>query len=148
MQDQFPFDFRLRIQGFLQGSYRKLARNMPVCYAGNDTPVIEVNDTAVVPYLMVLQEQVCEIGTPFLIDGICGKILFEPVFKHFVRFPMLVIRLLWTHDGMKPQFRVHIFMDGRRAAAVTSLSQIDSHAPVTVNAVMLMVDFLNLRQNL
>ena len=27
--------------------------------------------------------------------------------KHFVRFPMLVIRLLWTYDGMKPLFRVH-----------------------------------------
>ena len=97
---------------------------------------------------MVFQEQVCEIGTPFLIDSICGKILFEPVFKYFMRFPMLVIRLLWTHDGMKTQFHVHIFMDGRRAVAVTFPSQICRHAPVTINAIVFMVDFLNLCQNL
>lgn len=121
---------------------------MPIYYAGDDTLVMEANDTAIVSYLMVFQKQVCEISAPFLIDRICSKILFKLVFKHFVRFPMLVIRILWTHDGMKPLFRAHIFMNGRRSVAVTVPSQIDCHAPVTINAIVFMADFPNLRQNL
>lgn len=41
MQDQLPFDFRLRIQSFLQGTYGKFACDMPVCYAGDDTSSID-----------------------------------------------------------------------------------------------------------
>lgn len=60
---------------------------MSVCNTGDNTPVMEINDTAVVPHIIVLQKKIREIGTPFLIDFIRSEILFQLVFKHFMRFP-------------------------------------------------------------
>ncbi len=148
MQDQFSPDYRLGIQCLLQCTYCKFAGNMPVCNTGNHTPVVKVNDAAVVPHTMVFQEQVCEIRAPFLVDGLCSEILVQLVFKHFMRFSLRIIRIFRADDGIQPQFRIHIFMDGRRTVVVTFPLQVDCHGPVTVYPVMLMVDFFYLCQNI
>ena len=148
MQKQFSSDCRLGIQRLLQRPYRKVARDMTVCNAGDNTPVIESDDAAVVPHIMIFQEQIREICTPFLIDSICGKLLFQLVIKHFMRFPMHIIWFFRADDGMKPQFRIHILMDGCRAVTITLPLHIDSHAPVTVNAIVFVVNFFYLCQNL
>ena len=48
---------------------------------------------------MILQEQIGEIGAPFLIDLICRKILPDFVFEYFVRFTPLIIRLFRADNG-------------------------------------------------
>ncbi len=132
----------------MQRPYRKSARDMPIRDAGHNTSVIEVNDAAAVPHIMVFQKQISEICAPFLIDSICGEVLLQLVFKHFMRSPVLIIRLSGTDDGMKPQFRIHILMDGHRTVAVTFPLQINSHTPVTVNAIVSVVDIFYQCQNL
>ena len=121
---------------------------MPICNTGDNTPVMEINNAAVVPHIMVLQKKMREIGTPFLIDFIRSEILLQLVFKHFMWFPVLIIRLLPTDNRTNPQFRIPIFMDGHRAVAVTFPLQIDRHAPLTVNSIVFVVNFLYRIQNL
>ena len=67
MQDETAFCRVLGIQCFLQGTYSQVTSDALVCYTGHHTPVMEINDGAIVPDIPVLQEQVCEIRTPFLI---------------------------------------------------------------------------------
>ena len=57
---------------------------------------------------------------------------------------MLIIRLFGTNDGAKSQFYIHVFMDGQRAVVIAPAGQIDGHTPISIHAVVLMVDFLNL----
>ena len=76
---------------------------MPVCYAGNNASIMQIYDCTVVPYIMVLQKQVGKIGTPFLIDFICSKVLLYFVFEYFMRFTMLIFRLLRTNDKISTQ---------------------------------------------
>ena len=56
VQEEFPFQRRLRIQSLLQGTYGKLAGDMAVGDAGDHAAVIQVDDGAVVSYLAVFQE--------------------------------------------------------------------------------------------
>ena len=136
MQDQFSFDCRLGIQRLLQCPYRKITRDLPVCNTGYNTPVVEVDDAAVVSHLMVLQKQVSEICAPFLIDRICGEFLLQLVFKHFMRFPVLISGLLRTHNRMKSQLRIHIFMYRCWTVKIAFTLQIGFHTPVPVNPIM------------
>lgn len=71
--------------------------------AGNYAPVIQINDTAVIAYLSISQEQVCKIRTPLLVNLICCKILLELIFKHFMGFSAPVTWFLWADYGMQPQ---------------------------------------------
>ena len=110
----------------------------------NHTPVMQVNDSAVVSYFMVVQKQVSEIRTPFLIYGISVEILFELVFKYFMRFPVLITGIFRTDYGAQPQLRVHVFMYRCGAVVISSACQINCHAPVAINAIVSMIDFADL----
>ncbi len=134
----------LRIQCFLQGADRQVTGDVPVCYACNDTPVIEVYDDTVVTHIPVFQEQVREIRAPFLVRPVCLKILFQPVLRHFMGLARFRPRLFWANDGMQPQSPVHILMDSSRAVAVSFTLQIGRHAAVAVNAVVSVVDLFDL----
>jgi hypothetical protein len=57
---------------------------MTICNTGDNTPVMEVDDAAVVPHIMIFQEQIREIYAPFLIESIYGKVLLQLVIKHFI----------------------------------------------------------------
>ena len=48
---------------------------------------------------------------------------------------------------MKPQFTVHIFMNGQVAKRDTLPFQINFHDPISIDTPMLMIDFLNLIQH-
>lgn len=76
VKDQFPFDLRLGIQGFLQCPYCKITGDTAVGYAGNHTPVIQVYDCAVVSHFVVCKKQICKISTPFLVNRSSREILF------------------------------------------------------------------------
>ncbi len=67
VQNQAALRQMLGIQCFLQGTDCQVTGDVPVCYACNYTPVIEVYDGTVVTYIPVFQEQVCEI--PCTISG-------------------------------------------------------------------------------
>ena len=144
MQDQFPFPFGLCIQGFLQGTDRQVTGDVPVCDAGHHTPFMEVNDAAVIPYFMILHKQVCEVRTPPLVWVVRLKFLIQPIFKYLMRFPMFMVRLLRTDDGTEPHFHIHILMYGCGTVGIPLTGQVNRHAPITVNPMMLMVDLLNL----
>ena len=105
---------------------------------------MEVYDTAVVSYFVILQEQVCEICAPLLVGAIRCKILVQLVFKHLMWFPACIIRLFGADDGIKTHFHIHVFMYGCGAVSIALTGQIDCHAPVTVNAIVLMIDLVNL----
>ena len=75
MQDQVSFDSWLRIQCLLQGSDSKVAGNVPICDACDNAPVMQVDNAAVIPYVMILQKQIGKIGTPFLIDLVSTEVL-------------------------------------------------------------------------
>lgn len=74
---------------------------MFVCYTGNYTPVIKIYDGAIVPYISVPEEQVCEIRAPFLVRLVCMEILIQFVIEYFMGLPWLCPRLLWADDGMQ-----------------------------------------------
>ncbi len=76
VKDQFPFDLRLGIQGFLQCPYCKITGDTAVGYAGNHTPVIQVYDCAVVSHFVVCKKQIYKISTPFLVNRSSREILF------------------------------------------------------------------------
>ena len=112
---------------------------MPVRYACGHASVIEVTNGAVVTHFPVLQKQVREIGTPFLIWPVCMKILFQPVLEHFVGLGRLRPRLFGADDGAQSQLLVHIFMYGGSAVTVSPALQVNRHAAVTVNTIMAVV---------
>lgn len=147
MQNQSPFALRVGIKRFLHSAYGQVTGDVPACYAGDYASVIKIYDCAVISHVPILQKQVCEIRTPFLIGPVGGKILSQPVLEYFVRFPRPGSRLSGAHNGTQPQFSVHISMDGDRAIVVPSTFQIDRHAAVTVNAVMIVIYFGNLFQH-
>ena len=144
MQDQLTFACRLWIQCFLQGTYRQATGDVPVSNTGNHAPVMKVYDAAVVPYFMIFQEQVCEIRAPFLVGFIRSKILPQLVFEYLMWFSVFIIRLFRTDNGAKPHFHIHVFVYGGGAVGIAPARQIDCHAPVTVNTVVFMIDFVNL----
>ena len=55
----------------LQSTNCKITCDMLICYAGDNTSIMQIYDCTVVAYIMVLQKQIGKIGTPFLIDFIC-----------------------------------------------------------------------------
>ena len=94
---------------------------------------------------MIRKEQICKIRTPFPVDFICCEILIKFIVEYFMRFSVLIFRLLWADNGMESQLCIHIFMNGSCTVRVASVFQIDFHAPVTINTIVDMIDFLNLR---
>ena len=78
----------------------------------------DIYDGAIVPYIPVPQEQVCEVRTPFLVRPVCMEILIQFVIEYFMGLPCLCPRSLWADDGMQAQFPVHVFMDCCLAVAV------------------------------
>ena len=93
---------------------------------------------------MIRKEQICEIRTPFPVDFICCEILIKFIVEYFTRFSVLIFRLLWAGNGMESPLCIHIFMNGSCTIRVASALQIDFHAPVTINTIVGMIDFLNL----
>lgn len=61
---------------------------------------------------------------------------------------MFITGLFRTHYGSESQFTIHIFMYGCPAVSASLAFQINSHATVAVNAIVAMVDFHYLRQDL
>ena len=53
MQEQASLCQMLRIQCLLQGAYSQVTGDVLVCYTGDYTPVIEIYDGAIVPYISV-----------------------------------------------------------------------------------------------
>lgn len=144
VQDQTARRRMLGIQGLPQGADGQVAGDVPVRYAGHHAPVIEVYDGAVVPDISILQEQICEIRTPFLVRPVRMEILFQLIPEHLMWLPGLCPGLFGTDNRMQTLFDVHIFMDGRLAVAVASALQIGPHAAVAVHSAMAVVDFVNL----
>ena len=132
----------------MQGADCKIAGDAPVRNAGHHAAVMEVYDGAVIADIPVFQEQICEIRAPFLVDFLSSKVLFQLVFKYFVGLPGLRAWFPGADDRVQAQLLVHIFMDSRAAAAVTSAFQISRHAAVTVHAIMAVVDIPDLLLNL
>ena len=128
----------------MQCADRQFTGDVPVRYAGDHAPVMEVYDGAVVPDIPVLQEQVCEIRTPFLIWPVRMEVLPQSVSEYFMRIPGFCLRFLGADDGMQPQFRIHIFMDCCRTVAVSPAFQIGRHATIPVHPIVTMVDFADL----
>ena len=82
MKYQISVYFRLWIHCFLQCTNVKVACNVAVCNTGYHAAVIQIYNGAIITYLMICKKKVCEIGTPFLIDSLCCKILFQLVVKY------------------------------------------------------------------
>ncbi len=99
---------------------------------------------AIVPDIPILQEQVCEICAPFLIRLVRMDVLVELVLEYFMWLPWICTRFYRVDDGMQTHLRVHIFMDGSCAVAVSFTRQIDRHGTVAVNTVVPVVDFIYL----
>ena len=144
MQNQAIFDGRLGFQCFLERSDRKIAGDIAVCYAGNHTPVMQIYNGTVIAYFMIRKEQICKIRAPFPVDFICCEILIQLIIEYFMRFSMLISRLLWADNGTESQLCIHIFMNGSSTVRIAFAFQIDFHAPVTVNTIVDMINFLNL----
>ena len=53
VQDQASLCQMLGIQCLLQGAYSQVTGDVFVCYTGDYTPVIEIYDGAIVPYISV-----------------------------------------------------------------------------------------------
>lgn len=87
VENQFFSDLRLCFQSFPQSSDGKAAGNLAVCHTCNDALVIQVNYAANEAHFSVFQKQICEIRAPLLVRPVCMKLLMQPVFKDFVRFP-------------------------------------------------------------
>lgn len=144
VQEQASLCRMLGIQCLLQGAYSQLTGNVFVCYTCDYAPVIEIYDGAIVPYIPVPQEQVCEVRTPFLVRPVCMEILIQFVIEYFMGLPCLCPRSLWADDGMQAQFPVHVFMDCCLAVAVPPALQIGSHTAVPVYSTVAVVDLFDL----
>lgn len=79
-----------------------------------------------------------------MIDFIRHKILLKFVFKHLVWFSLFIICFWGTNDGSQSQLRIHVLMYGCRAVVISLTCQIDCHAPVTIDTIVFMIDFMNL----
>ena len=101
VQDQASLCRMLGIQCLLQGAYSQVTGDVFVCYTGNYTPVIKIYDGAIVPYISVPEEQVCEIRAPFLVRLVCMEILIQFVIEYFMGLPWLCPPFLWADDGMQ-----------------------------------------------
>ena len=75
MQEQAALCRMLVSQCLLQGAHSQVTGDVPVRYAGYYAPIIKVYDSAIVPDLPVLQEQICEIRAPFLVRLVRMEIL-------------------------------------------------------------------------
>ena len=72
------------------------------------------------------------------------EVLIQFVLEYFMRLPWLCPWFFRADDGMQTHLRVHIFMDGSGAVAVSFTLQIGRHGTVAVNTVMPVVDFIYL----
>ncbi len=144
VQDQGILCRMLVIQRLAQGADSQVAGDVPIRYAGHHAPVIKVYDSTVISDISILQEQICEIRTPFLVRPVRMEVLFQPVPEHLMGPPGLCPRLFRTDNGMQPHLDVHIFMDSRLAVAVAFALQIGRHAAVAVHSAVAVVNFVNL----
>lgn len=144
VQEQASHCQMLGIQCLLQGAYGQLTGDVFVCYTCDYAPIIEIYDGAIVPYVPVFQEQVCEIRAPFLVRLVRMEVLIQFVIKYFMGLPRLCPRPLGADDGIQTQFPVHIFMDCCLAVAVPPALQIGRHTAVPVYSVVAVVDLFDL----
>lgn len=121
---------------------------MPVRYAGDHTAVIKIDDRAVVPHIPVIQEQICEIRTPFLVRFVCMEILIQQVLKYLVWFSRLCSCFFGAYDGVQTKFRIHVFVNGCGAVVVSRASQVNCHAAVAVHTVVAVINVPDLFLNL
>ena len=136
MENQIPFYFRLRIQCFTKSPNGKIAGNTTVCNAGYHASVMQIYDCTVVANFMICKKKIREISTPFLINPVSSKILFELIVKYFVRFAMFVSGLLWTYNRPESEFNIHIFMNCCQTVKIAFSLQIDFHASVTIYSIV------------
>ena len=66
VKDQLPLDLWLGIQRLLQCPDRKVAGDVTIRDAGNDTSIMQNDDGAVIAHFMICKEKIGEISTPFL----------------------------------------------------------------------------------
>ena len=89
----------------------KITCDMPICYTGDNTSIMQIYDCTVVAYFMVFQKQIGKIGTPFLtVLSLCGHNDLPSgvfgIFMLFIKtiklekhcFPNLIICLLSTQE--------------------------------------------------
>ena len=148
MQDQAVLCRILCFQRFLQRTDSQAAGDVPVCDAGDHTPVMQVDYAAVVAHFPVLQGQISEIRTPFLIRPVRLEILFHQISKYLVGLPWVRFPFFRADDGTQPQLLIHIGMDRGSAVMIPSALQIYRHSAVTVNPIMAVVNFLYLSLHL
>ena len=82
---------------------------MAVCYAGNNTPVMQIQDCTVVTDFMISAKQVGKICAPFLIGFLCRKVLLEFIFKYFMWFAMFILWLFRTNNGFQTYIKEQFF---------------------------------------
>ena len=117
---------------------------MAIHYTRNDAAVIEIKDTAVITYLPIFQEQIGEIGTPFLICPLSSKILSQLILKYLVWLPVHIFWLFRTYNRIQPHLFIHILMNGYRTVMEAFACQINGHASVSVHTIVLVVNLPDL----
>ena len=120
---------------------------MSVCYAGNNASIMQIYDCTVVSYIMVLQKQISKICTPFLIDFICRKVLLYFVFKYFMWFTMLIVRLLRADYRFHPKYWIHILVDSCCAVWEAFAFQIYLHTTISIYTMVFMINIWDFWQS-
>ena len=77
--------------------------NVPIRNAGYHAAVMQIDYGAIIPYAAILQEKICKVSSPFLVNLFCLEILVQQIIKNLVYCAFLVIRLLPSNNGMKIQ---------------------------------------------
>ena len=111
----------------------------------NDAAVIQIKNTAVITYLPIFQEQISKICTPFLIRPLSSEVLGQLIIKYLMWLPMHILRLFRTDNRIQPHLFIHILMNGHRTVTEPFACQINGHAPVSVHAIVLVVNLTDLR---
>ena len=109
------------LQCLLESILRELCVDASSADAGNDTPVVQVDDRAVVALHVITEIHVGEIDAPLLIALLCSEILLEKVLEHLVRRrPLDIVIPGLPGHGSEPQLLVHVTVD-RQSAQVDAL---------------------------
>ena len=145
MQNQIFTYGCLGFQCLLYCTDSQVGGNVPIRNAGYHAAVMQIDYGAIIPYTAILQEKICKVSSPFLVNLFCLEILVQQIIKNLVYCAFLVIRLLPSNNGMKIQLLIHVVMNSKGTKMNMLSFQENLHAAVTIHTVMLVVyrgDFL------
>ena len=84
-------------------------------------------------------------GWQVLIRPLSSEVLGQLIIKYLMWLPMHILRLFRTDNRIQPHLFIHILMNGHRTVTKPFACQINSHAPVSVHAIVLVVNLTDLR---